>query len=60
VLTDRFGYIAKRYQANNTPTLVIIKSDGNVSYYKQGFKSSDTALIRAALLKVLPAPGTGK
>ncbi|MFH1213429.1 MAG: TlpA disulfide reductase family protein, partial [Candidatus Neomarinimicrobiota bacterium] len=54
VLIDRYGQVAKKYEANITPTLVCIDTDGRVVFYKRGFKASEKPHIRAQVKKLLP------
>lgn len=52
VLHDKYGVISKKYKASATPTFVIITEGGKISYYKRGFKESDTELIQQEMQKL--------
>ena len=52
VLHDKYGIISKKYKASVTPTFVIITEGGKISYYKRGFKESDTELIQQEMQKL--------
>jgi len=49
VLLDRYGKISEKYNAQVTPTLVIINENGKIDFYKQGYKETDNELIKQSL-----------
>lgn len=53
VLLDRYGQVAKRYQASITPTLVGINVNGQIVFFKQGFQVSDKDLIHKNIEKLV-------
>ncbi|HRS51015.1 MAG TPA: TlpA disulfide reductase family protein [Candidatus Marinimicrobia bacterium] len=55
VLLDRYGQIAKRYQASITPTLVGININGRIAFFKRGFQVSEKYLIRQNIEKLTSA-----
>ncbi|MBP7886272.1 MAG: redoxin domain-containing protein [Candidatus Marinimicrobia bacterium] len=55
VLLDRYGQVAKRYQASITPTLVGINVIGQITFLKRGFQVSDKELIQTNIKKLTDA-----
>jgi len=55
VLLDRYGQVAKRYQASITPTLVGINVIGQITFLKRGFQISDKELIQTNIKKLTDA-----
>jgi len=55
VLLDRYGQIAKRYQASITPTLVGININGQIAFFKRGFQMGDKELILKNIEKLAVA-----
>ncbi|MBC8491770.1 MAG: TlpA family protein disulfide reductase [Candidatus Marinimicrobia bacterium] len=49
VLLDRYGKISEKYNAQVTPTLIIINENGKIDFYKQGYKETDNEMIRQSL-----------
>jgi thiol-disulfide isomerase/thioredoxin len=49
VLLDRYGKISEKYKAQVTPTLVIINENGEIDFYKQGYKETDNELIKQSM-----------
>ena len=49
VLSDRFGVLARRYQADQLPKTVVIGPDGKVTYMATGFKKDALQKLRAQL-----------
>ena len=52
ILLDKYGMIAKKYDAMVTPTLVVIQEDGSVQLHKHGFKESDPDHITSLLQEI--------
>jgi len=53
ILLDKYGTIAKKYDAMVTPTLVVIQEDGSIRLHKHGFRESDPDHITAQLQEIL-------
>ena len=49
VVSDRFGIVSRRYQAENLPKTVIIRRDGTVQWMSEGFDKKSIAKLRAQL-----------
>lgn len=46
VLLDRYGQVAKKYNATITPTLVVIDTDGRIVFFERGFRTGEKDKIR--------------
>ncbi len=56
VLLDKYGMIAEKYQAQVTPTLVIISEEQEVLFYKRGFNKAQAATLRLQMAALFGAP----
>jgi peroxiredoxin len=49
VLSDRFGVLARRYQADQLPKTVVVAPDGKVTYIATGFKKDALQKLKTHL-----------
>jgi len=56
VLLDKYGMIAKKYQAQVTPTLVIISANQEILHYEHGFNQAKAMALRQKMASLFAVP----